>query len=72
MDVKLYPNPGKDVVNLEVEDEAVHGFEYKEYSVSGILEDENSVEKNSTQFHLKQVMYIVKLKYKGEQYTINL
>jgi hypothetical protein len=55
-----------------VEDEEVHGFEYKVYSVSGILVDENSVEKNTTQLHLKQGMYIVKLNYKGEWYTKKL
>ena len=70
--VKLYPNPGKDVVNLVVEDEGAHGFEYKVYSVSGILVDENSVEKNTTRLHLKQGMYIVKLKYKGEWHTKKL
>jgi hypothetical protein len=70
--VKLYPNPGKDVVNLVVEDEEVHGFEYKVYSVSGVLVDESSVEKNTTQLHLKQGMYIVKLNYKGEWHTKKL
>ena len=70
--VKLYPNPGKDVVNLVVEDEAVYGFEYKLFSISGVLIDENTVETNMTQLHLKQGMYIVKLNYKGEWYTKKL
>lgn len=72
MAVKLYPDPGKDVVNLVVEDEEVHGLEYKVYAISGILIDENSVEKNLMQLHLKQGMYIVKLKYKGEWHTKKL
>ena len=70
--VKLYPNPGKDVVNLVVEDEEAHGFEYKVFSVSGVLVDENTVETNITKLFLKQGLYIVRLKYKGEWYTKKL
>lgn len=70
--VKLYPNPGKDVVNLVVEDETAQGFEYKVFSVSGVLVDENTVETNMTQLFLKQGLYIVSLKYKGGWYTKKL
>lgn len=70
--MRLYPNPGKDIVNLVVEDEIAHGFEYKVFSTMGVLVEENRVDTNTTQLSLKKGMYIVKLNYKGEWHTKKL
>ena len=70
--IKLYPNPGKEVVNLTVEDETAYGFEYKVFSTLGVLVEANHVDSNETQLFLKKGMYIIKVKYNGEWHTKKL
>lgn len=65
LSIKLYPNPGKDVVNLVVEGEISNGFEYKVFSTTGVLIEENHVGSNVTQLYLKKGMYIVNVNYNG-------
>jgi hypothetical protein len=72
IDIRLYPNPGKNIVNLVVEDETADGFEYRVFSTMGILVEENYVGSNRTQLFLKKGIYIVKVKYNGTWYTKKL
>jgi hypothetical protein len=72
VEIKLYPNPGKNVVNLVVEDETADGFEYRVFSTMGILVEKNYVGSNRTKLFLKKGIYIVKIKYNGTWYTKKL
>ena len=64
--VRLYPNPGKDIVNLVVEHEIAHGFEYKVFSTMGVLVEEKQIDGYTAKLTLRKGMYIIKVKYKGE------
>lgn len=70
--VRLYPNPGKDIVNLVVEDEIAHGFEYKVFSTMGVLVEEKQIDGYTAKLTLRKGMYIIKVKYKGEWHTRKL
>ena len=72
LEVKLYPNPGKDIVNIAVEGATVKGFEYKVFSLTGVLIEEQEINSNATQLFLKKGVYIVKIKYNNEWHTKKL
>lgn len=72
MDIRLYPNPGRDKVKLEINDEKVFGFEYSVFDLQGKQIMANEVNGTFTTLVLDEGVYIVKIKTNHQWHTKKL
>jgi hypothetical protein len=72
IDIRLYPNPGKKHVNLEIQEEGVQGFMYMVFDMRGKQIIKNQVNRNYTILSLEKGVYIVKIKVNNQWHTRKL
>lgn len=72
MDIRLYPNPGKNKVNLQINDEKVRNFEYLVFDLHGKQIKSELVNGSFTTIQLEKGVYIVKIKTDKEWHTRKL
>lgn len=72
LDISIYPNPGKDKVNLQVNDEKVHNFEYLVFDLQGKQIVNELVKGTFTTIKLEKGIYVVKIKIGKEWHTRKL
>ncbi|MGM0479771.1 MAG: T9SS type A sorting domain-containing protein [Bacteroidota bacterium] len=72
MEIRLYPNPGKGKVNLEIMDENVRRFDFFVYDLQGKEISNDSVEGKITTITLEKGVYIVKIKTNDQWHTKKL
>lgn len=72
MDIRLYPNPGKNKVNLQINDEKVRNFEYLIFDLHGKQIKSELVNGSFTTIQLEKGVYIVKIKTDKEWHTRKL
>jgi hypothetical protein len=72
IDIRLYPNPGKKHVNLEIQEDGIQGFMYMVFDMRGKQIIQKQVNKNYTTLSLEKGVYIVKIKVNNQWHTRKL
>jgi predicted metalloenzyme YecM len=72
MDIRLYPNPGREHVNLEIHNEDIQEFTYTVFDITGKQISNEQVNKNHTIISLSKGVYILKIKTKNQWHTRKL
>ena len=72
MDISLYPNPGKDRVNLQINDEKVRNFHYLVFDLQGKQIMNELIKGTFTTIKLEKGIYIVKIKTNNQWHTRKL
>jgi hypothetical protein len=69
IEIRLYPNPGKKHVNLDIQEESIQGFMYMVFDMRGKQIIKNQVNRNYTMLSLEKGVYIVKIKTNNQWHT---
>lgn len=72
MDIRLYPNPAREHVNLEIHEEGVEGFMYVVFDLHGKQILQKQINKNYTTLSLTKGVYILKIKINDQWYNRKL
>ncbi|RFC53640.1 T9SS type A sorting domain-containing protein [Brumimicrobium aurantiacum] len=71
-DIRIYPNPGRGSVKLEVHEEDIQEFSYLVYDLRGKKILQYNVKGNKTTLELPKGVYIVKIKTNNQWHTRKL